>query len=125
MSEPRPFDAVEGISDRVVQGLQGAGFNLALEQMAQPSPRRVTWNGTTSAANTERLIPRQAFDLALLDDLKAQGIHVIQGRVTACQSDTAGHVVDVALASGQHLQLQGDFLVEARGRAAPAAGVPG
>ncbi|SEA84716.1 flavin-dependent monooxygenase QhpG [Marinobacterium iners] len=124
VSEPRPFDAVEGISDRVVQGLQGAGFNLALEQMAEPSPRRVTWNGITSAANTERLIPRQAFDLALLDDLKAQGTHVIQGRVTGIQPDATGHVAEVSLVSGEQLQLQGDFLVEARGRAAPAAGVP-
>lgn len=124
VSEPRPFDAVEGISDRVVQGLQGAGFNLALEQMAQPSPRRVTWNGVTSAANTERLIPRQAFDQALLQDLKAQGIDVIEGRVIGCQSDANGHEAEIALASGERLQLQGDFLVEARGRAAPAAGVP-
>jgi 2-polyprenyl-6-methoxyphenol hydroxylase-like FAD-dependent oxidoreductase len=124
VSEPRPFDAVEGISDRVLQGLQGAGFNLALEQMAQPSPRRVTWNGVTSAANTERLIPRQAFDQALLQDLKAQGIDVIEGRVIGCQSDANGHEAEIALASGERLQLQGDFLVEARGRAAPAAGVP-
>ncbi len=124
VSEPRPFDAVEGISDRVLQGLQGAGFNLALEQMAQPSPRRVTWNGVTSAANTERLIPRQAFDQALLQDLKAQGIDVIEGRVIGCQSDANGHEAEIALASGERLQLRGDFLVEARGRAAPAAGVP-
>lgn len=124
VSEPRPFDAVEGISDRVVQGLQGAGFNLALDQMAQPSPRRVTWNGITSAANTERLIPRQAFDQALLQDLKAQGIQVIEGRVIACHSDATGHTAEISLASGERRQLQGDFLVEARGRAAPAAGVP-
>ena len=31
VGQPRPFDAVEGISERVVEGLKGAGFKRALE----------------------------------------------------------------------------------------------
>lgn len=124
VGEPRPFDAVEGISDRVVQGLQGAGFNLALDEMADPSPRQVTWNGLTSAANTERLIPRQRFDQALLQDLAQQGVQVVQGRVKSCQPNGSGYLADVELTDGSVQTLSGDFLVEARGRAAPASGVP-
>ena len=124
VSEPRPFDAVEGISDRVVQGLQGAGFQQALTTLADPSPRQVTWNGLTSAANTERLVPRQRFDQALLQDLSQQGGQVVQGRVKQCRQDQGGYQVEVEPTSGGVQTLSGDFLVEARGRAAPAAGVP-
>lgn len=124
VSEPRPFDAVEGISDRVVQGLKGAGFQQALTTLAEPSPRQVTWNGLTSAANTERLVPRQQFDQALLQDLAGQGVQVVPGRVKECRQDRGGYQVEVDLTSGGVLTLSGDFLVEARGRAAPAAGVP-
>ncbi len=124
VSEPRPFDAVEGISDRVIQGMKGAGFNVALSEMASPSPRQVTWNGLTSAANTERLVPRQRFDQALLLDLAQQGVQVAQGRVKRCQADGAGYLAELALSEGGAQQVSAGFLVEARGRAAPAAGVP-
>jgi len=124
VSEPRPFDAVEGISDRVIQGMQAAGFRLALEAMAAPSPRQVTWNGVTSAANTERLVPRQRFDQALLQDLAEQGVRVVSGRVKSCRGHEDGYRAEVESADGSTQWLAGGFLVEARGRAAPAAGVP-
>ncbi|PSL11723.1 flavin-dependent dehydrogenase [Marinobacterium halophilum] len=124
VSEPRPFDAVEGISERVIQGMQGAGFGFALSAMAEPSPRQVTWNGVTNAANTERLVTRQRFDQALLLDLARQGVQVIQGRIQSCHAMKTGYQAEVALSAGGQEQIYGDFLVEARGRAAPAAGVP-
>src|SRR5690554_1177557 len=65
VSEPRPFDAVEGISDRVLQGLQGAGFNLALEQMAQPSPRAAACGGYGSVAQQHRSIATYAESVQL------------------------------------------------------------
>ena len=123
VSEPRPFDAVEGSSDRAVQGMQAAGFKHALQALAEPSPRQVTWNGETSAANTERLIPRQPFDRGLLQDLAEQGVDVVQGRVHNCQEHEGVFTADVALTDGGEQQLRAPFLVEARGRAAPAAGV--
>lgn len=124
VGEPRPFDAVEGISERVIQGMKGAGFNVALSAMAEPSPRQVTWEGVTSAANTERLVPRERFDQALLIDLAEQGVQVVQGRIKRCRKESTGYIADVTLPDGGERQLEGRFLVEARGRAAPAAGVP-
>lgn len=120
VGEPRPFCAMEGVSERVVDGLRGAGFSHALEKLPPASARFVTWNGVTSQANTERLIDRAAFDAAILMDLAMQGIHVIQGRAGDVISTPAGHKVSVD-SSGQSIQLDADFLVEARGRAAPAA----
>ncbi|EAR59986.1 NAD(P)/FAD-dependent oxidoreductase [Neptuniibacter caesariensis] len=122
VSEARPFKAMEGISERVVEGLKGAGFQHALKTLPDPSPRYVTWNGESSQANTERLIDRVAFDQALMMDLAMQGIHVIQGRVNAVKSASFGHEILVESCE-QPIELKADFLVEARGRAAPSAGL--
>lgn len=122
VTEARPFKAMEGISERVVEGLRGAGFEHALKTLPEPSPRFVTWNGESSQANTERLIDRVAFDQALMMDLAIQGIHVIQGRVKAVKSASFGHEILVDSCE-QPIELQADFLVEARGRAAPSAGL--
>lgn len=121
ISEPRPFAALEGASERVVDGLRQAGFSRALERLPEPTPRRVTWNGLGSAANSERLIERRAFDRALLADLEAAGVRVIQGRVRQLERDAAGHRVQVSESGGTSLH-RGDFLIEARGRRAPAGG---
>ncbi|WP_372740964.1 NAD(P)/FAD-dependent oxidoreductase [Neptunomonas sp.] len=120
VGEARLFCAMEGVSERVVDGLRGAGFSYALEQLPPASARFVTWNGVTSQANTERLIDRAAFDAAILMDLGMQGIHVIQGRAGKLVTTATGHKVTVD-SSGKNIQLDADFLVEARGRAAPAA----
>jgi flavin-dependent dehydrogenase len=120
VGEARPFCAMEGVSERVVEGLRGAGFKYALEKLPQPSARFVTWNGVTSQANTERLIDRAAFDAAILMDLAMQGIHVVQGRANEVVSTPAGHKISVD-SSGHSIQMEAGFLVEARGRAAPSA----
>jgi 2-polyprenyl-6-methoxyphenol hydroxylase-like FAD-dependent oxidoreductase len=92
VSEARPFKAMEGISERVVDGLRGAGFEHALKGLPEPSARFVTWNGSSNQANTERLIDRVSFDQALMMDLAIQGIYVIQGRVKHVESSADGHV---------------------------------
>lgn len=120
VTESRPFKAMEGISERVVEGLRGGGFKHALEHLPEPSARFVTWNGESNQANTERLIDRVAFDNALMVDLAMQGIHVIQGRIESVRSAEFGHEVSVE-SCGQTTFLSADFLVEARGRAAPSA----
>ncbi len=120
VTEARPFKAMEGISERVVDGLKGAGFKHVLENLPAPSARFVTWNGESNQANTERLVDRVAFDNALMVDLAMQGIHVIQGRVESVRSADFGHEVSVE-SCGQSLLLNAEFLVEARGRAAPSA----
>ena len=120
VGEPRPFSALEGISERVVEGLRNAGFCHALDKIPEPSARFVTWNGVSSQANTERLIDRSAFDSAILMDLAMQGIHVIQGRVKEVETSSLGHRISID-SSGQMIEVEATFLVEARGRAAPSA----
>lgn len=123
VGEPRRFAAVEGVSARVVEGLRGAGFDLALQVMEPPSPRSVRWDGVTSAANTERLIDRQRFDNALLEDLEQRGISVWRGRIVERIEQGAGYTL-VVDRDGARSELIADFIVEARGRAAPAQGLP-
>lgn len=124
IAKPRPFDAVEGVSERVIKGMSGAGFKLALEEMAEPSARQVTWNGETNDANTEHLVSRKRFDQALLLDLSSHGVNVISGRIRSYACENNQYQVAVDCAEGGHRQVFGDFIVEARGRAAPTAGLP-
>lgn len=123
VSEPRRFVAVEGVSERVVEGLRHAGFERALSTLAPPSPRSVSWNGVASSANTERLLDRQHFDRALLHDVEAQGVTVWRGRVVDQARVAGGHEV-VVEGDGERRSLLARFLVEARGRAAPGHGLP-
>lgn len=119
ISEPRPFQAVEGISERVVEGLRAAGFEEALSCLPEPTPRSVTWQGEASAANTERLLERQRFDQGVLCDLRAAGVCCVDARITKVD---LGSVDSVRVTAGGEL-YQADFLVEARGRSAPAANI--
>lgn len=123
VGEPRRFAAVEGVSERVIDGLRAAGFERALRCFAPPSPRCVTWNGVTSRANTERFVDRQRFDEALLDDVAAHGVLLVPGRVVAISSSPARYAITVE-GRGAREVLEADFLVEARGRAAPGQGLP-
>lgn len=118
VSAPRPFAALEGVSERVINAMRSAGFRSALQHIAPPSARTVTWNGHTSAANTEALIDRQRFDAALLDDLAVQGIRVVRERISHITENDTGW----QLTTASEQVIDGDFLLEARGRAAPAAG---
>ncbi|GGK67774.1 flavin-dependent monooxygenase QhpG [Amphritea balenae] len=121
IAEPRPFKAVEGISERVVEGLRNAGFTQALANLPQPSPRNASWNGATNSANTEMLINRSELDSGILQDLQAAGVEVITGRAAKVSSSDSGHEIEIKdSACGG---ISADFLVEARGRSAPAAGL--
>ncbi|GGO79360.1 hypothetical protein GCM10011348_13440 [Marinobacterium nitratireducens] len=122
ISEPRPFAAVEGISERVVDGLRGAGFDAALKSLPAPTPRSVHWSGESSAANTERLVIRSEFDRGVLIDLERNGVELVSGRVRGVTRGDDGYRVEVVADSGSRT-LQGIFLVEARGRAAPGSGL--
>jgi flavin-dependent dehydrogenase len=135
VAEPRPFAALEGVSERVLAGLSQAGFAGAVAAMPEPSPREVTWNGETSGANTERLIRRVELDRAIGAELVAQGVNLIGGRVRSCRAQSLaqvqgdgggereGYSVEVQAGSAAPFMLEADFLVEARGRAAPGAGL--
>ncbi|SIR65373.1 Dehydrogenase (flavoprotein) [Aromatoleum tolulyticum] len=121
VGEPRRFAAVEGVSARVLGALHKAGFARAVRCFAPPSQRCVTWDGTHSRANWESLVDRQAFDRAALEDARSVGVSVVTGRIVSCASAVNGHHVEVDH-DGRRTTFAADFIVEARGRAAPGQG---
>lgn len=123
VGEPRRFAAVEGVSTRVIEALRAQGLTGAVAAFAAPSPRRVTWNGRRSDANSESLVDRQQLDRALLDDLERLGVGVVRARVADVVATSTGHAVHLE-AGGERRSMPARFVVEARGRAAPAAGRP-
>ncbi|MCP8634483.1 FAD-dependent monooxygenase [Pseudomonas mosselii] len=114
VSDWRRFAAVEGVSQRVLEGLRHAGLGAALAEATTPATRQVHWNGERLQPNQECLLDRQRFDQALRDDLRRAGVELVEGRVR-----------EVARGQGYRLHLDdgrtlhGNFLVEARGRQAP------
>ncbi|WP_409287097.1 flavin-dependent monooxygenase QhpG [Pseudomonas guariconensis] len=116
VSDWRRFAAVEGISERVLEGLRHAGLGRALGEAVSLAKRQVLWNGEHLRLNQEYLLDRPAFDRALRSDLLRAGVTVIEGRVRELLHED-GH--QVRLEDGQ--VLRADFLVEARGRQAPLA----
>ena len=123
VGEPRRFPAVEGVSARVIEALRGLGLVGAVAAFSPPAPRRATWNGVHAEANSERLVDRQQLDRALLDDVRRLGVEVVPGRIADVTSMPSGHRVRLE-AGAARSSLTARFLVEARGRAAPAAGQP-
>ncbi len=121
VGEPRRVAAVEGVSQRVIGALRSLGLDAAVASFEPPSSRQVSWNGVHSQANHEHLVDRQLFDQALLADLERLGIPVLRGRIAALRTTTTGPELCVRL-EGQEQGIAARFLVEARGRAAPAAG---
>ena len=118
ISEWRRFAALEGVSVRVLEALRNAGLHQALADATLPSQRQVSWNGQLHAQNIEYLIDRPRFDRGLRADLHRAGVKVIEGRVLSVDSTASGHTI--VLEGGD--TWQADFLVEARGRQAPALG---
>lgn len=116
VSDWRRFAALEGVSQRVLEGLRNAGLGGALAEAAMPATREVRWNGQHLQLNQEFLLDRQCFDRALRLDLERAGVKVIKGRV---REVTRKGVHCVGLDDGQ--VLHAEFLVEARGRQAPLA----
>ena len=111
----RPFEACEGISRRVIEGLRHQGFRQALEMIPAPVMREVDWNGERRAQNTEHLLWRPGFDAALRDDLKDAGVLFRSEQVAAVLPDHARPGLRLADGTVLHARI----IVEARGRAAP------
>lgn len=118
VSDWRRFAALEGVSQRVLEALRGAGLHHALADAALPSQRQVAWNGQQHAQNIEWLLDRPRFDRGLREDLRQAGVALIEGRVLAVHSTQGGHQVEVE----GHEPLTAGFVVEARGRQAPSLG---
>jgi flavin-dependent dehydrogenase len=111
----RPHNVTEGISERVFQALSTLGLQHTLQEISKPIPRSVNWNGVHSAANTERLVRRASFDTALLKDLADANIPFYNE--TIVKVETQPNRCMILCKSGKTFQT--DFVVEARGRAAP------
>ena len=111
----RPHNVTEGISERVLQTLSTLGLQHTLKEISPPIPRSVIWNGAHSAANTERLIRRASFDTALLKDLADANIPFYNE--TIIKMETHPNSCSILCKSGKTYCT--DFVVEARGRAAP------
>ena len=118
ISEWRRFAALEGVSQRVLEALRGAGLHQALADATVPSQRQVNWNGQQHAQNIEFLLDRPTFDRGLREALRDAGVELIEGRALNVQSSASGHRITLAGGAVVHA----DFLVEARGRQAPALG---
>ena len=114
VGRPRDYRAIEGVSRRSLQALTGLGLRRAAACAVGPLPRRVIWGGEPRAPNAEWLLPRPAFDAALLADLRDAGVAVIEARITALEGD--GDQARLRLADG-HV-LAAPWGVDARGRAA-------
>lgn len=120
VSEWRRFDAVEGVSERVLQGLRHAGLTHAAACALPPCARTTRWNGDTRTLNREHLIDRRRFDAALRHDLADAGMAVREATVRAVQADGDGHAIRIDTPAGD-VTLHAAFVVEARGRLAPLA----
>ena len=120
--KPRGFDACEGISERVVQAFLSQGAHHALSTINEPSPRSVLWNNENSAANTERLIARQALDQALLQDLRDAGVTLLEGQLLNYQLGKHGAELEIQTRERTTQNIPASFFVDARGRSASTKG---
>jgi flavin-dependent dehydrogenase len=121
----RPWPSCEGISARACEGLRNAGLLHALSAVPAASRRRVSWNGESSDANTEHLVLRQRFDVALLEDAAAAGVQLLAGRLRrVSQSGDNDACLHIETPVGRMEQWTCRFMVDARGRSAAAGRDP-
>ncbi|MFG0393063.1 NAD(P)/FAD-dependent oxidoreductase [Pseudomonas sp. zbq_4] len=117
INSPRRFNSYEGVSPRVCRALVDAGLQRAAATVDTPKLRQVEWGQDTSRFNSESVIERRVFDLALLEDAAAHGVAIINGQVTKIEMMRKGYLVSFE-ADGSEQTLEASFLVEARGRKA-------
>ena len=120
LGRPRGYAAAEGLSDRVIEGLGRAGCRHALAAIGPEAVRRASWNGASTAANREHLVERAVFDAALLDDLQEADIAPPAARVDRVAMARGRVRIEARAGGGRRLTIDAGFVVEARGRAAPA-----
>jgi flavin-dependent dehydrogenase len=106
---------VEGLSERVLEALESVGCRRAIAATGLAVRREASWNGALSAANRERVVARERFDAALLEDAAGGGVEVATGHITRLALSADGW----RLETGRGERFAGGFLVEARGRRAP------
>jgi flavin-dependent dehydrogenase len=121
VSRARRHSSIEGLSARTLDGLRAAGLEHALAAVGGEARRTLRWAGQDAAPNVEFVTDRGPFDRALLADTVAAGVTVHQGRVDRSEETAEGWRVLIR-AEGHEIEIESAFLVEARGREAPARG---
>ncbi len=116
----RTTSVLEGMSPRTEDGLRFAGCEHALAAAGPWVDRFSHWNGEARQANGETLVDRKSLDAGLIDDAREAGVDVRFGRVDAVSRSPDGwHVVTP---DADETDVGAGFLIEARGRQAPARG---
>lgn len=118
---PRCDDVIEGISWRVANGLEKAGFGNIGEVLGRRSVRTANWAGKMVEGNGECVVHRNNFDLYLLKQLERMGIPMRNAAIEEVRFD--GEIWRVACREpfgfNRRTLAAFDFLVEARGHGAP------
>lgn len=118
ISQWRRFDAIEGVSARVMQALAQQGLTHTLSMAVPAAEREVHWGEAPVVRNREFLIDRPQFDAALRADLAAGGVPLREARVRQLHPLDAGW--DIELDDGS--RIAASRVVDARGRQAPQSG---
>ena len=71
VAQERRFPAIEGLSERALQGLRYAGCSKALQRIGPRALRQAHWNGDRFAGNQEWIVERGTFDAGFL--IEARG----------------------------------------------------
>lgn len=119
VSRPRRTPGFEGFGARTLDGLERCGCATALARIGPAVRRDAHWNGESFGGNREWLVRRSEFDQALLEDAGSAGVQLLVGSARSIRRDGGRWRVEVLAAGGGRRTAVGDFLVEARGRAAP------
>lgn len=105
----RTYAVVEGISERVHDALKHRGLAGGIPA---PVPRLAEWNGERHSANTERLIYRPTFDETMAGYLTDREIPVSLTYIDEIDRSA------IRATGRDGRSWQGDFMIDARGRAA-------
>ena len=118
----RSTSRTEGLSARAREVLARYGCRHALAALGPEAVRRSHWNGDASEHNRETLVERSAFDAGLLADAAAGGVSVVRVDRPRIATAGAGWRLAGRGPNGALIELDGEVLIEARGRRAPRGG---
>jgi len=112
---PRPYPALEGLAERTLIGLRHIGCEQALASLHQQTARQAHWGGQVFEGNPEYLADRERFDQALLQDVAAAGVELMEGKQPRLERSGTGWRLHTASGSS----ITSEFVIDARGRAVP------
>jgi flavin-dependent dehydrogenase len=119
VGKARRTSYLEGASPRVAEGLARVGCRQALALLGTRWQRGAAWGGEYREVNGEHVINRRSLDEALLGDLIAAGVDYVDARVRNLSWEGDYWRGTAERNSGQLVEFEAHFLVEARGRSAP------